>query len=308
MAYYGSWKIDDVLTFHCATHSASTANEADADALPTYRVYEDVTDAPLLTGSMAKLDDSNTIGFYAKQITLSAANGFENGKTYCVKINGVVSTISANLLHTWQMEAAVNANSLSVAAIASMFNALTSGMTTAGSIGKKLADWVILTSTTTADAIWNATATSYNTAGTMGNKLNSAASSGDPWTTAIPGAYAVGSAGHRLGNVPDITAGSNGGMFIAGTNATTTVNITGNLSGSVANVTDLSSTPQVELAAVPASTATIKDMIKWIFLLSRNKTTQTSSQQQALANDGATPVGTSAVSDNGTTAVRGQFS
>lgn len=50
-----------------------------------------------------------------------------------------------------------------------------------------------------ASAAWDATATSYNTAGTMGNKLNSAASAGDPWTTALPGSYTAGSAGYIVG-------------------------------------------------------------------------------------------------------------
>lgn len=76
----------------------------------------------------------------------------------------------------------------------------------------------------------------------------------------------------------------------------------------VATVTDLSSTAQVELSAVPASTATVKDMIKWLYLLSRNKLTQTATTTLVKANDGSTTVGTSTVSDDATTAIRGVFS
>jgi len=50
------------------------------------------------------------------------------------------------------------------------------------------------------DGVWDALATSYNTAGTMGAKLNSAASAGDPWSTALPGSYAPGEAGYIVGN------------------------------------------------------------------------------------------------------------
>lgn len=39
------------------------------------------------------------------------------------------------------------------------------------------------------------------------------------------------------GAIPDVAAGSSGGLFIAGSNAATTVNITGSLSGSVGSVT-----------------------------------------------------------------------
>jgi 6,7-dimethyl-8-ribityllumazine synthase len=91
--------------------------------------------------------------------------------------------------------------------------------------------------TSVENAVWNATMASHLTAGTTGLALNSAGSAGDPWNTAIPGAYGVGTAGHRLGNIPDVTAGSAGGVFIAGSNAATTVNLTGNLSGSVGSVT-----------------------------------------------------------------------
>lgn len=37
-----------------------------------------------------------------------------------------------------------------------------------------------------AAAVWNSIAASFNTAGTMGAKMNSAASAGDPWATALP--------------------------------------------------------------------------------------------------------------------------
>jgi hypothetical protein len=61
--------------------------------------------------------------------------------------------------------------------------------------------------------------------------------------TAIPGAFGAGTAGSRLGKLPDVTAGASGGVFIAGTNAATTITtgltttFTGNLTGSVASVT-----------------------------------------------------------------------
>jgi hypothetical protein len=51
-----------------------------------------------------------------------------------------------------------------------------------------------------AAAVWQALSAEYNDAGTMGNKLNSAASAGDPWSTALPGSYGAGEAGYILGN------------------------------------------------------------------------------------------------------------
>lgn len=52
-----------------------------------------------------------------------------------------------------------------------------------------------------ADGVWDEASADHNAAGTMGNKLNSAASAGDPWTTSLPGAYAGGTAGKIVGDL-----------------------------------------------------------------------------------------------------------
>lgn len=110
MAYYGSWKIDDLLTFACNTHNVATGAATDADSVPSWRCYEDETGTAILTGSMAKLDDAGTTGFYSEQIALSAANGFEKGKCYTVYISATVNSITGTMHHTFQLEAEVDAN------------------------------------------------------------------------------------------------------------------------------------------------------------------------------------------------------
>lgn len=57
-----------------------------------------------------------------------------------------------------------------------------------------------LTAASIAAAVWTTLASSFDVAGTMGEKLNNAASAGDPWGTTLPGAYADGTAGKILGN------------------------------------------------------------------------------------------------------------
>lgn len=111
--YIGSWKIDDLVTFSVTTHTASTGAATDADSVPSYRVYEDETGTAILTGNMAKLDDANTTGFYSEQITLSAANGFEKGKSYNIIVSATVGGIAGNTLRTFQLEAEVDANVVS---------------------------------------------------------------------------------------------------------------------------------------------------------------------------------------------------
>ena len=107
MSGLGSYAIDDLLTFYVNTHTPSTGAAVDADAVPGYRVYEDETGTPLLTGSMALLDDANTVGFYSEQITLSAANGFEVGKSYCIRCTLVVGGVTGVDLKTFQVGAHV---------------------------------------------------------------------------------------------------------------------------------------------------------------------------------------------------------
>lgn len=63
-----------------------------------------------------------------------------------------------------------------------------------------------------------------------------------------------------------------------------------------------------ELGSVPAATSSIIDKLNWLFMLARNKIEQTSSTQTLRADDGATEVASASVSDDGTTATRGEFS
>lgn len=110
--YIGSYEIDDLCTFYANTHTPATGAAVDADAVPAYRVYEDETGTPILTGSMALLDDANTVGFYSEQITLSAANGFEAGKSYAIRKTLVVGGVTGVDLDKLQIGAKVDVRRL----------------------------------------------------------------------------------------------------------------------------------------------------------------------------------------------------
>jgi hypothetical protein len=97
-------QIDDLLTFVCNTHRVDTGVATDADSVPSYRVYEDETTTPILTGSMALLDSANTAGLYSEQITLSAANGFELSKSYTIYISATVNGVTGTMSHTLGIE------------------------------------------------------------------------------------------------------------------------------------------------------------------------------------------------------------
>lgn len=107
--YLGSFAIDDTCTLYANAHTPATGAAVDADAVPGYRAYEDETGTPILTGSYALLDDTNTVGFYSEQITLSAANGFEAGKSYSVRTTIVVGGVTGVQIDRLQIGAKVDA-------------------------------------------------------------------------------------------------------------------------------------------------------------------------------------------------------
>jgi hypothetical protein len=123
--YLGSWSVGDVITFYANTHTASTGAAADADAVPTYRIYENEASAIISSGSMAKLDDAGTLGFYSEEITLSSASGYEAGKHYAVYITAAVSSVTGTMHHTFQTEAKVHAAAISSSALTSLASSAT---------------------------------------------------------------------------------------------------------------------------------------------------------------------------------------
>lgn len=57
----------------------------------------------------------------------------------------------------------------------------------------------VLTAQSVAAAVWAAISAANNDSGSMGEKLNSAASAGDPWITELPGSYTDEQAGNIIG-------------------------------------------------------------------------------------------------------------
>lgn len=92
-------EIGSDLVFSICTHNPETGALTWADADPIYRVYEDETQDPILTGTMSALDGANTTGFYVKKITCSSTNGFENDKTYSVYISATVNTFTGGICY-----------------------------------------------------------------------------------------------------------------------------------------------------------------------------------------------------------------
>lgn len=100
---------------------------------------------------------------------------------------------------------------LSSTAVQAIWDALTSALTTANSIGKLLVDNInatissrsTLDATAVENAVWDATLASHQNSGSTGEALGDAASAGDPWNTPLPGAYGAGTAGQIVGDFLD---------------------------------------------------------------------------------------------------------
>jgi hypothetical protein len=128
-------------------------------------------------------------------------------------------------------------------------------------LGGTTGDFNSTMKTSLENGIWDSTASSHNTSLTLGNKLNSAASAGDPLSSAVPGSYGAGTAGYIIGNGMKVSVGTGTGQInvASGKVPATLVNsdITGNVSADIKAITagvDFNAAMKTSLnAATPAT-------------------------------------------------------
>lgn len=103
--WYGEHDIDEYLTFAITTSQFSSGAGTDATGSPAYAIYEDETAAEVVSGTLAKLDDGGTIGFYTERVQLTDAN-FDVGKMYTIYITATVDSVAGTATHAFKMRAA----------------------------------------------------------------------------------------------------------------------------------------------------------------------------------------------------------
>jgi len=91
--YLGEYEIDEYLDLVATTHRFSSGAAYDATSI-TYRVYENGSTTEIITDTAMTKFDSET-GFYYNRIQLTAAAGFEVGKSYVVLIKATVDSVAA---------------------------------------------------------------------------------------------------------------------------------------------------------------------------------------------------------------------
>lgn len=96
-------ELESSITFSVVTHDPDTGVLTDADAIPTYLIYEDITGVAIASGSMATLDPDNTTGLYAEKVDTTSAIGYEDGKTYNVYIEATVDGDLGGVSYTFKV-------------------------------------------------------------------------------------------------------------------------------------------------------------------------------------------------------------
>lgn len=81
-----------------------------------------------------------------------------------------------------------------------VWDELIAGHSGAGSTGAALSGASAPSAASVADAVWDEILSGHTTVGSAGAGMAAAGSSGDPWSTALPGAYEDGSAGYIIGS------------------------------------------------------------------------------------------------------------
>lgn len=127
--------------------------------------------------------------------------------------------------------------------------------------------------------------------------------SNDVWNVMLPGSYAIGTAGYILGNLT--LAEIADAVWSASLPAAYTLPQAGARMLQAYNALDVDA--DAELSTVPPANATKLQKLAFLYMMARNKLTQTASTQSIFKSDDATMVGSSAVSDDGTLFTRGRY-
>ena len=115
--YLGEYEIDEYIDIVAATHRFSSG-AAYAPSSITYRVYEDGGTTEIISDTAMTNFDSVT-GFYYDRVQLTAAAGFEVGKSYVVLIQATVDSVAAIDWRSFRVKfPAVNAKQISGSATA----------------------------------------------------------------------------------------------------------------------------------------------------------------------------------------------
>lgn len=226
----GAWSSSDhQWQKQIALGGASTVRQGMANPPGQYLPY--VWNAPIVVGEMALRSDSSgglaagLIPSYPMSVDLTGSGDLDATAALAVAM-AIALTGSGTLTAT--IEGRLNASvdmtgsgdlAADLAALGNMVVAMTGSGdldATIAAYGNMAIDIVVtgtgLTIENVASAVWDAVAANHTTTGSTGAALAAAGSAGDPWSTALPGAYGSGTAGKLIGDL--LASGSVDGLDV----------------------------------------------------------------------------------------------
>ena len=192
MMYLGDYADDETVHFMWSTNAADGSSITRATN-GTISVYKDDSTTQTTTGVTDTEDFDTLTGIHHCKIVTTEADavwdeamsGHLTAGTTGEKLNTVSTPPAAATIADAVWDEAI------------------SGHLTAGTTGAILNSASAPTAGEVADAVWDEAAAGHTTAGTTGKALADAGAAGDPWNTAVPGAYTAGKAGYILGTYLD---------------------------------------------------------------------------------------------------------
>lgn len=175
---------------------AITAASIAADAITAAKIADGAIDAATFAAgainAAAIASDAITDAKVASDVTIASVTGSVGSVTGNVggNVTGSVGSIATGGISA----ASFAAGAIDSAAIAA--NAIGASELAADAVAE------------IADAVWDEALSGHLSAGSTGEALNAAGAAGDPWTTALPGAYSAGQAGYIVGTNLNATVSS----------------------------------------------------------------------------------------------------
>lgn len=194
----------DVITASSIAADAIGASELAADAVGASEIA-----ASAITSSEFAQSAADTVW---STVTRSLTILDEDSTTLDLNATtiGTVTTVTNGVTVTTNNDK--TGYTLTAGGIDAIWDEAQSGHVTAGTFGYYLDAQVSSASAppsaaTIADAVWDELLSGHAISGSAGAGLSAAQSAGDPWSTAVPGAYSAGTAGYVVGQIKDATDG-----------------------------------------------------------------------------------------------------
>lgn len=179
------------------------------------------SDLGAIVSILSTIENSGTITS-SIQAALAASSNISGSNTLISDISGQlnaaatfvsVGSLTSDIIGQWDMGVSLSGSSTLVGGIRAIAdiisnivgeNTLTGsfgGGSTKGYMNASITSFSTLSPESLAAAVWNSIAADFNLAGSMGNKVNSAASAGDPWGTSLPSSYTGTQAGAIIAQI-----------------------------------------------------------------------------------------------------------